>query len=91
MTDKHDSNDGIDEKELDVNESLFQTNVLDSIQFKVPNEEPFQKCDCSDFIKVDLDMRQEQTRLEEISEIRPMITSGKENKDVQNIIFWLIT
>ena len=91
LTDKHDSNKGTDEKELDVNENLFQINVLDSNQFEprnfasceVPNEESFEKCDCSDFIKVGLDMKLEQTRDEEISEIRSMVTSGKENKDVQ--------
>ena len=91
MTNKHDSNNGTDKKELDVNENLFQINVLDSNQFElrtfasceVPNEESFEKCDCSDFIKVGLDMKLEQTRDEEISEIRSMTTSGKENKDVQ--------
>ena len=29
LTDKHDNNEGTDEKELDVNENLFQINVLD--------------------------------------------------------------
>ena len=80
-----------DEKELDVNENLFQINVLDSNQFEprtfasceVRNEESFEKCDCSDFKNVGLDIKLEQTRDEEISEIRSMITSGKESKDVQ--------
>ena len=91
LTDKHDSGDVTDEKELDVNENLFQINVLDSNQFEprtfasceVPNEESFEKCDCSDFIKVGLDIKLEQTKDEEISEIRSMITNGKENKIVQ--------
>ena len=86
LTDKHDSGRMTDKKELDVNENLFQTNVLDSNQFEprtfasceVPNEESFEKCDCSDFIKVGLDIKSEQTRDEETSEIRSMITSGKE-------------
>ena len=54
-----------DKKELDVNENLFQINVLDSNQFEprtfasseVPNEESFEKYNCSDFIKVGLGMR----------------------------------
>ena len=91
LTDKHDSGDVTDEKELDVNENIFQINVLDSNQFKprtfasceVPNEESFEKCDCSDFIKVGLDIKLEQNKDEEISEIKSMITSGKENKNVQ--------
>ena len=91
LTDKQDSGDVTDEKELDVNENLFQINVIDSNQFEprtfasceIPNEESFEKCDCSDFIKVGLDIKLEQTKDEEISEIRSMITSGKENKDVQ--------
>ena len=54
LTDKHYSGDVTDQKELDVNENLFQINVLDSNQFEprifaiceVPNEESFEKCDC---------------------------------------------
>ncbi|MCG7879415.1 MAG: RNase H-like domain-containing protein, partial [Candidatus Thiodiazotropha endolucinida] len=79
------------EKVLDVNDNLFQVNVLDSNQFdpktfagcSLPNEDTFEKCDCSDFTKSGFDMKIEQTRDDDISEIRSMILNGEESKDVQ--------
>ena len=49
-----------DQTVLDVNDNLFEINVLDSNQFEpksfascnLPDEESFEKCDCSDFRKV---------------------------------------
>ena len=49
----------------------------------LPNDESFEKCDCSDFRKGGFDMKCEQTRDDDISKIRSMILNGKESKDVQ--------
>ena len=49
----------------------------------LPNDKSFEKCDCSDFRKGGFDMKVEQTRDDDISEIRSMILNGKESKDVQ--------
>ena len=80
-----------DQTVLDVNDNLFVINVLDSNQFdrksfascKLPDEESFEKCDCSDFRKGGFDMKVEQIKDDDISEIRSMILSGQESKDVQ--------
>ena len=80
-----------DQTWLDVNDNLYQINVIDSNQFDpktfascdLPNDESFEKCDCSDFEKGGFDMKVEQTRDDEISEIRSMILNGKESKDLQ--------
>ena len=52
-------------------------------KFYLPNDESFEKCDCSDFRKGGFDMKVEQTRDNDISEIWSMILNGKESKDVQ--------
>ena len=70
---------------------MYEINILDSTQFEPksfascdkPNDESFEKCDCSDFRKGGFDMKCEQTRDDDISEIRSMILNGKESKDVQ--------
>ena len=80
-----------DQTVLDVNDNLFEINVLDSTQFEpksfascdMPNDESFEKCDYSDFRKGGFDLKDEQTGDDDISEIRSMILNGKENKDVQ--------
>ena len=80
-----------DQSVLDANDNLYEINVLDSTQFEpksfarcdLPKDESFEKCDCSDFRKSGFDMKCEQTRNDDISEIRSMILNGKESKDVQ--------
>lgn len=87
-------NQNIEEKDqtaLDVNDNLYKVSVIDSNQFEpktfascnLPNEESFEKCDCLDFSKAGFDMKLEQTRDDDISEIRSRILSGNESKDVQ--------
>ena len=76
---------------MDVNYNLFEINVLDSDQFdpkyfascNLPDEESFEKCDCSDFRKGGFDMKVEQSKDDDLLEIRSMILNGKESKDVQ--------
>ena len=76
---------------LDVNDNLFEVNVLDSTHFDpkafvscdLPNNESFEKCDCSEFRNNGFDMKIEPTRDDDISEIRSMILIGNEKKDVQ--------
>ena len=49
----------VDQTVLDVNDNLYEINVLDSTQFEpksfascdLPNDESFEKCDCLDFRK----------------------------------------
>ena len=91
------TSDNLNDKEsedqvvLDVNDNLFEINVLDSSQFEpktfascdLPYADSFEKCDCSDFRKSGFDMTVEQTRDEDVSEIRSMIFNGKESKNVQ--------
>ena len=80
-----------DQTVLDVNDNLFEINVLDSNQFdpksfascNLSDEELFEKCDCSDFRKGGFDMKVEQNKDDDISETRSMILSGQESKDVQ--------
>ena len=80
-----------DQTVLDVNDNLFEINVLDSNQFdpksfascNLSDEESFEKCVCSDFRKGGFDMKVEQSKDDDISEIRSMILSGQESKDVQ--------
>ena len=77
---------------------------IDSNQFdpktfascELPTHDSFEKCDCSDFSKVGFDMKIEQTRDDDISEIRSMILNGKESKDIQkhyllvdNLVYYL--
>ena len=80
-----------DQTVLDVNDNLFEINVLDSNQFdpkyfascNLPDEESFEKCGCSDFRKGSFDMKIEQSKDDDLLEIRSMILNGKESKDVQ--------
>ena len=80
-----------DQTVLDVNDNLFEINVLDSNQIDpksfascfLPIEESFEKCDCSDFRKGGFDMKVEQSKDDDLLEIRSMILNGKESKDVQ--------
>ena len=59
-----------DQTVLDVNDNLYQINVIDSNQFDpktfascdLPNDESFEKRDCSDFEKGGFDMKVEQTK-----------------------------
>ena len=75
---------------LDVNDNLYEVNVIDSNQFdpktfvscELPINDSFEKCDCSDFSKVGFDMKIEQTWDDDILEIRSMILKCKENKDI---------
>ena len=48
----------------------------------MPNDDT-EKCDCSDFEKNGFDLNVEQTRDDDISEIRSSILNGQESKDVQ--------
>ena len=80
-----------DEKMLDVNDNLYEINVIDSNQFDpksfascdLPNDSSFEKCDLSVFTKAGFNMEVEQTRDDDISVIRSMILNGQESKDVQ--------
>ena len=71
-----------DQTVLDVNDNLNE--VIDSNQFdpktfascELPTNDSFEKCDCSDFSKVGFDIKIEQTRDDDISEIRSMILNG---------------
>ena len=80
-----------DQTVLDVNDNLYEVNVIDSNQFDpktfascdLPTNDSFEKCDCSDFSKVGFDTKIEQTRDDDISEIRTMLLNGKESKDIQ--------
>ena len=58
-------------------------NPLSLNQSHLPNDESFEKCDCSDFRKGGFDMIVGHTRDDDISEIRTMIMNGTESKDVQ--------
>ena len=66
---------------LDINDNLFEINVLDSNQFdprtfascNLPGDESFEKCDLADFVKGGFDMKLEQTKDDTITEIRSMI------------------
>ena len=81
----------VDQTVLDVNDNLYEINVLDSTRsepksfasYDLPNDESFEKCDCSDFKKGGFDMKVEQTRDDDISDIKSMILNGKESKNVQ--------
>lgn len=76
---------------LDVNDNLYEVNVLDSSQFEsnsfascdLPERDSLEKSDFSEFTKVGYDMKLEQSRDEDIAEVRSMIFSSKETKDVQ--------
>ena len=90
-SDDQDGEEVEDQTVLDVNDNLYEINILDSTQFEpksfascdLPNDESFEKSDCSDFRKGGFDMKNEQTRDDDISEIRSMVLNGKESKDVQ--------
>ena len=90
-SDIQNSEDIEDQTVLDVNDNLYEVNVIDSNQFdpktfascELPTNDSFEKCDCSDFSKVGFDMKIEQTRDDDISGIRSMILNGKESKDIQ--------
>ena len=81
----------IDVVVLDVNDNLYEVNVLNSSQFEpksyassdLPEKDTFGKSDFSDFTKVGLDMKLEQSRDDEISEVRSMILGNKESKEIQ--------
>ena len=49
----------------------------------LPNDDTLEKCDCSDFEKNGFGKNFEQTRDDDISEIRSPILNGQESKDVQ--------
>ena len=51
--------------------------------YNLSDEESFEKGDCSDFRKGGFDKKVEQSKDDDISEIRSMIFSGQESKDVQ--------
>ena len=80
-----------DDVVLDVNDNLYEVNVLDSSQFEprsyascdLPERDNLDKSDLSDFKKLDLDMKIEQIKDDDISEIRSMILDNKESKDIQ--------
>ena len=75
-----------DQTVLDVNDNLFEINMLDSNQFdskwlascNLPDEESFEKCDCSDFRKLGFDMKVEQIKPDGLLEIRSRILNGKD-------------
>ena len=85
------STDEVDQTVLDVSDNLYEVNIIDSNQFdpktfascELPNDDSFGKCDCSDFTKVGFNMKIEQTRDDDISDIKSMILNGNESKDVQ--------
>ena len=80
-----------DDVVLDVNDNLYEVNVLNSSQFEpksyascdLPEKDTLEKSDFSDFTKIGLDMKLEQSRDDEISEVRSMILGNKESKDIQ--------
>ena len=74
-----------DDVVLDVNDNLYEVNVLNSSQFEpksyascdLPEKDTLEKSDFSDFTKIGLDMKLEQSRDDEISEVRSMILGNK--------------
>ena len=89
---------------LDVNDNLYEIDVIDSNEFDpstfarcdLQYDESLEKCDCLDFQKGGLDMKVEQIKDDNISSIRSMILSGEESKDVQkhyllvdNLVYYL--
>ena len=54
-----------DQTVLDVNDNMYEVNIIDSNQFdpktfarcELPNDDSFEKCDCSDFNKVGFNMK----------------------------------
>ena len=90
-SDIQNSEDIEDQTVLDVNDNLYEVNVIDSNQFdqkifascELPTNDSFEKCDCSDFSKIGFVMIIEQTRDDDIAGIRSMILNGKESKDIQ--------
>ena len=81
----------IDKDDVVVNDNLYEVNVLNSSQFEpksyascdLPEKDTLEKSDFSDFTKIGLDMKHEQSRDDEISEVRSMILGNKESKDIQ--------
>ena len=78
---------------------MYEVSVLDSTQFEPKsfagcdssNDESFDKFDCSDFREGRFDMKVEQIRDDDISEIRSMILNDKESKNFRSfrsIISW---
>ena len=63
-SDDQDCEEVEDQTVLDVNDNLYEINILDSTQFEpksfascdLPNDESFEKCDCSDFRKGGFEM-----------------------------------
>ena len=75
-----------DQGSLDVNDNLYESNVIDSNELArcdLQNDESLEKCDCLDFQKGGHDMKVEQIKDDNILSIRSMILSGEESKDVQ--------
>ena len=58
----------------------IQISLIHSLN--LPYEKSFEKCDCSDFKKGGFDMKIEQSKDDDLLEIRSMILSDKERKDV---------
>ena len=80
-----------DDVVLDVNDYLYEVNVLNSSQFEpkpyasydLPEKDTLEKSNFSDFTKIGLDMKLELSRDDEISEVRSMIRGDKERKEIQ--------
>ena len=76
---------------IDVNDNLYELNVLGSNQFdtktfaccQLPDDQTFNKCDCSNFTKAGFDMKTEQMKDENLTKIRSMLLNGEGNKDVE--------
>ena len=85
------NSDQHDRTVIDVNDNLYDVNVLDSNQFdpkifarcQLPDDKTFNKCDCSNFRKAGFDMKTEQMKDGNLTKIRSMLLNGEGNKDVQ--------
>ena len=75
---------------FDVYDNLYEIYVIGSNEFDpntlircdLQNDDSLEKCDCLDFQKGGLDMKVEQIKDDNISNIWSMIFSGEEGKDV---------
>ena len=91
-----------DDVDLDVNDNIYQVNVLDSSNVdprtyascNLPEKDSIEKCDLSDF--KDFDMSVEQSKDDELMSLKSKIDSGDFGKDkqkhylvVENLLYYI--
>ena len=91
-----------DDVDLDVNDNIYQVNVLDSSNFdpktyascNLPEKDSIERCDLSDF--KDFDMSVEQAKDDELMSLKSKIDSGDFGKDkqkhylvVENLLYYI--